>query len=85
MAPTILGIVNTAPDSFAGSPPDPLAAAHAMLQAGADALDIGGESTRPGARAVDPDEEQRRVLPLIRALAGPGATLSIDTRNAATA
>ncbi|MEJ0049575.1 MAG: dihydropteroate synthase [Rhodospirillales bacterium] len=47
-------------------------------------LDIGGESTRPGATPIPPDEEQSRVLPLIQALAGQGALISIDTRNAST-
>jgi dihydropteroate synthase len=56
-----------------------------MLDAGADLLDIGGESTRPGAAPATPEEEMRRVLPVVRALAATGATVSIDTRNAATA
>ena len=86
--PLVMGIVNTTPDSFSG---DGLAAAQAavergraMLLAGADLLDIGGESTRPGADPVSPDEEMRRVLPVVRALAADGAPVSIDSRNAAT-
>jgi dihydropteroate synthase len=54
-----------------------------MLEAGADILDVGGESTRPGAEPVTPEEEQRRILPVIRELA-KAATVSVDTRNAAT-
>jgi dihydropteroate synthase len=55
-----------------------------MLEAGADILDIGGESTRPGAEPVSPQEEQERVLPAIRALAAGGAVISVDTRHAST-
>jgi dihydropteroate synthase len=86
----VMGIVNVTPDSFSdgGRFADADAAvAHALrlLGDGADILDVGGESTRPGADRVDPAEEQDRVLPVIRALAGAGATVSIDTMNAATA
>jgi dihydropteroate synthase len=84
MGPRIMGIVNVTPDSFSGTPPDPVATGLAMIAAGADIIDIGGESTRPGAAPVTPEEEQRRVLPVIRALALGGVPLSIDTRNAAT-
>lgn len=85
--PHIMGIVNVTPDSFSdgGDFLDPGAAiAHgeAMLAAGADILDIGGESTRPGAVPVPPEEEERRVLPVIRHFAGKGATVSVDTRHA---
>lgn len=88
-APLVMGIVNATPDSFSdgGDFFDTDAAiAHGLaLQAeGADILDIGGESTRPGAAMVPPDEEQRRVVPVIAALAKAGAVVSIDTRNAAT-
>ena len=55
-----------------------------MIAEGAGILDIGGESTRPGAVSVPPGEEQRRVLPVIAALAGRGVPLSVDTRNAST-
>jgi dihydropteroate synthase len=87
--PLVMGIVNATPDSFSdgGDFFDTDAAiAHGLaLQAeGADILDIGGESTRPGAAMVPPDEEQRRVVPVIAALAKAGAVVSIDTRNAAT-
>jgi dihydropteroate synthase len=86
--PLVMGIINVTPDSFSG---DGLAAdqdhaialGRAMLEAGADLLDVGGESTRPGAMPVPPEEEIRRVVPVVRALADV-ATVSIDTRNAAT-
>jgi dihydropteroate synthase len=84
-----MGIVNVTPDSFSdgGDHADTAAAlAHgqALLAAGADILDVGGESTRPGAVPVDPADEIRRIEPVVRGLAGAGAVVSIDTRNAAT-
>ena len=84
-----MGIINATPDSFSGdgladSAEAAVARGRAMLEAGADLLDIGGESTRPGAEPVPPEEEMRRVLPVVRALAAAGAPVSIDTRNAAT-
>ncbi len=85
--PLIMGIVNVTPDSFSDGSLylDPNAAvAHALrLDAeGADILDIGGESTRPGAAPVDVDEECRRVVPVIEELAKRSlACISIDTRN----
>jgi dihydropteroate synthase len=87
--PLIMGILNLTPDSFSdgGSLPGLAAildAGRAMMAAGADILDIGGESTRPGAALVSPEEEQARILPAIRALAEAGAVISVDTRNAAT-
>jgi dihydropteroate synthase len=86
--PLVMGIVNVTPDSFSdgGRHFDPraaIAAGHAMLEAGADILDIGGESTRPGAEPVTPEEELGRILPVVRELA-KAATVSVDTRNAAT-
>lgn len=86
----IMGIVNVTPDSFSdgGRYLDADAAvAHgfALRAAGADLLDVGGESTRPGSQRVDPAEEQRRVLPVVAALAGAGLAVSVDTMNAATA
>lgn len=86
----VMGIVNVTPDSFSdgGRFLDPEAAiAHGLrLRAdGADLLDVGGESTRPGAERVEPRVEQQRVLPVVAALAEAGATVSIDTLNAETA
>ena len=84
--PRIMGVLNVTPDSFSdgGEHLDTDAAiAHgiAMLDAGADIIDVGGESTRPGFTPVAPDEEARRVLPVIRALAQRGAIVSVDTRH----
>jgi dihydropteroate synthase len=89
-AATIMGVVNVTPDSFSdgGRYLDAEAAiahGHALLDEGADLLDIGGESTRPGAAAVDAEEERSRVVPVIEALAGAGATVSVDTSKAAVA
>jgi dihydropteroate synthase len=80
----VMGVVNVTPDSFSdgGRFFDPAAAcAHArqMIDAGAAIIDIGGESTRPGAADVPVEEELRRVLPVIEALRGAGAILSVDT------
>lgn len=87
--PSIMGILNLTPDSFSdggahrGSEVD---AALAMLANGADIVDIGGESTRPGASFVTANEEMQRVLPTIRALAAKGVnTVSVDTRKAEVA
>jgi dihydropteroate synthase len=87
--PRIMGILNVTPDSFSdgGDHLDAAAAGaagKAMLEAGADILDVGGESTRPGAEPLDPAEEIRRIEPVVRALANAGARVSIDTRHAAT-
>ncbi len=86
----VMGVINVTPDSFSdgGSFPDGDSAVKhglAMLSAGADLIDVGGESTRPGARRVSPDEERRRVEPVVRALASAGAVVSIDTMRAGTA
>ena len=86
--PRIMGIVNVTPDSFSdgGDRHDPqaaIAAGREMLAAGADILDIGGESTRPGAAPVGIEEECARVLPVIEALSAEGALISIDSRHAA--
>ncbi len=85
-----MGIVNVTPDSFSdgGRYLDPEAAiAHGLelAAAGADVLDVGGESTRPGAAAVGVEEELARVLPVVSALAGAGHRVSIDTSKAAVA
>ena len=87
--PAIMGILNATPDSFSdgGERLGPGAAIETglgMMADGADILDIGGESTRPGATAVQPEEEQARVLPVVAALARAGAVVSIDSRNAST-
>ncbi|MBN9511126.1 MAG: dihydropteroate synthase [Alphaproteobacteria bacterium] len=87
--PLVMGILNATPDSFSdgGRHPDParaIAHGRAMLAEGADVIDVGGESTRPGAAPVPAEAEQARVLPVVRALAAEGAVISIDTRNAAT-
>ncbi|QNO37642.1 dihydropteroate synthase [Protaetiibacter sp. SSC-01] len=86
----ILGVLNVTPDSFSDGGrwerlDDAVAHAQRMRDAGADWIDVGGESTRPGSVAVDPREEQDRVLPVVRALADADIPVSIDTRNAATA
>ena len=85
--PRVMGIVNVTPDSFSdgGDFADADAAiAHgrALRDAGADIVDIGGESTRPGADPVPVDQELARVMPVVEALAGDGIPLSIDTRRA---
>jgi dihydropteroate synthase len=90
MTTLIMGIVNVTPDSFSdgGRYVDPdTAIAHGLwLRAeGANVLDVGGESTRPGAERVAPRVEQERVLPVVRALVDAGAAVSIDTMNASTA
>ena len=84
-----MGVLNVTPDSFSdgGAHLDPAAAIRAglaMAAAGADIIDVGGESTRPGARLTPASEEQARVLPVIRGLAVAGLLVSIDTRHAAT-
>jgi len=88
----LMGILNTTPDSFSdgGRFLDPNAAlTHAlqMLDDGADLLDLGGESTRPNSTPITPQEEQDRVLPILRAILAerPDAVLSIDTYHAETA
>ncbi|MDP8931562.1 MAG: dihydropteroate synthase [Actinomycetota bacterium] len=92
--PTVMGILNVTPDSFSdgGHHYDPdrhphLAIGHgkALAAAGADVVDVGGESTRPGAEAVPEDEELRRVLPVVEALAADGLIVSIDTSKASVA
>ncbi|HUB97128.1 MAG TPA: dihydropteroate synthase [Stellaceae bacterium] len=85
--PLVMGILNVTPDSFSDGgafldPADAVAHGRAMLAAGADIIDIGGESTRPHAAPIGPEEEIARVEPVLRALAALGATLSIDTRHA---
>lgn len=89
-APLILGVLNTTPDSFSdgGAYLDPeraVARARELIAEGADVIDIGGESTRPGATPVPRDEELGRVIPVIRELSAAGIAVSIDTIHAETA
>ena len=86
--PLVMGIINVTPDSFSDGGqhirlPAALNHAERLLAEGADILDIGGESTRPGAPPVPLDEERRRVLPVLEALAARGACVSVDTRHPA--
>jgi len=86
----IMGILNVTPDSFSDGGrfeeiEAALSHASALLRHGADMIDVGGESTRPGAARVPVAEELRRVLPIIRELAQAGIAVSVDTMNAATA
>jgi len=87
--PRIMAIVNVTPDSFSDGgafldPASAIAQGRAVAAAGADIVDIGGESTRPGAEPVSEDEERARIGPVISALAG-GPPISVDTRNAGVA
>ena len=84
--PLIMGVVNVTPDSFSDggrydSTESAIAHARALLSEGADILDIGGESTRPGSIPVGLEEERRRVLPVLEALAECGVPISVDTRK----
>jgi dihydropteroate synthase len=86
----IMGIVNVTPDSFSDggeflAPERAIAHGRELAEEGADILDVGGESTRPGARAVDAGEELLRVQPVIEALASGDTPISIDTSKAAVA
>jgi dihydropteroate synthase len=87
--PRVMGILNVTPDSFSDggrrmNRQAAIDAGLAMAEDGADIVDVGGESTRPGAEPVPPDLEQERVVPVIRALAAKGLGVSVDTRNAST-
>jgi dihydropteroate synthase len=86
----VMGVVNVTPDSFSdgGAFADTASAIEhglALAAAGADIIDVGGESTRPGAARVSAEEERRRVEPVVAALAQSGAVVSIDTMRASTA
>lgn len=92
--PVVMGIVNVTPDSFsdggvawsaADHPKPAIEHARGLVAAGADLVDIGGESTRPGAAPVDTDEELRRVIPVIEGCADLGCPISVDTSKAAVA
>ncbi len=88
--PLIMGIVNVTPDSFSdggrwAEPDAALEHARQLVASGAHIIDVGGESTRPGAGRVDPETERIRVIPVVATLASAGITVSIDTMNASTA
>jgi dihydropteroate synthase len=90
--PFLIGVLNITPDSFSDggvhdTPTRALEHARVMVDEGADALDIGGESTRPGAQRIDSDEQIRRVIPVIEAIRAAGIDLpiSIDTTRATVA
>jgi dihydropteroate synthase len=88
--PLVMGIVNVTPDSFSDggkfvSADAAIAQASALVGAGADLLDIGGESTRPYSQAVDEEEELRRVMPVVSAAQSLGVPISIDTSKPAVA
>ncbi|MFZ4061847.1 MAG: dihydropteroate synthase [Polynucleobacter sp.] len=87
--PLVMGILNATPDSFSDggkfrTASDAIAQAKRMIESGVDIIDIGGESTRPGAQPVSLQEELDRVLPVIEALKDGGVALSIDTYKAET-
>lgn len=88
--PLVMGILNVTPDSFSDtmergdSPAGCITAGLALAADGAAVVDVGGESTRPGAAPVPPNIEQDRVLPVIRGLTAAGVCVSVDTRNAST-
>jgi dihydropteroate synthase len=87
---SIVGVLNVTPDSFSdggrySSVDDAVAHGLAMRDEGADLIDIGGESTRPGAQRVDAEKELRRVLPVVTELAAAGVAMSIDTYRASVA
>lgn len=86
----IMGVLNVTPDSFSDGglhfeEGDAMAAAHTMVAQGADLIDVGGESTRPGAQPVDAAEEIRRVVPVIARLADEGVVVSVDTSKTSVA
>lgn len=86
----LMAILNVTPDSFSdggrfASVDDAVAAGVALRDAGADLVDVGGESTRPGAERVPPEVEQERVLPVVQGLVDAGVEVSVDTMNASTA
>ncbi|MFZ4843878.1 dihydropteroate synthase [Mycetocola saprophilus] len=88
--PLIMGVLNVTPDSFSDgghylAPEDAIARGRALVEAGADIVDVGGESTRPGAEIVGVTEEIARVRPALEALNAAGIATSIDTMNAETA
>ena len=86
----IMGVVNVTPDSFSdggdfADATEAIAHGRRLVSQGADVVDIGGESTRPGSEAVSADDELARVLPVVKALADDGVVVSVDTSKAAVA
>jgi dihydropteroate synthase len=86
----VMGVVNVTPDSFSDGgrwfePDEAIAHGLRLVTEGADLLDVGGESTRPGAARIPVEEERRRVLPVVAALAAAGAVVSVDTMRAEVA
>jgi len=87
--PRVMGVLNVTPDSFSDGgdfldTDAAIAAGLAMVAAGADIVDVGGESTRPSSRHTSPEVEQARIVPVIRVLTAAGVHVSVDTRHAAT-
>src|SRR6185436_15980432 len=90
MTTLIMGVVNVTPDSFSDggmwfAPGAAVAHGMELLEQGADILDVGGESTRPGAQRPSQEEELRRIIPVIRELSRRGARVSVDTMRGAVA
>src|SRR5687767_4595178 len=88
--PALMGILNVTPDSFSDGGihfdfTSAIAAAQRMVEEGADLIDVGGESTRPGAAPVAVDEELGRTIPVVRELADQGFAVSIDTHKSEVA
>jgi dihydropteroate synthase len=88
--PLVMGVLNVTPDSFSdggrwAEPAGAVSRALVLVAAGADIVDVGGESTRPGAQRVDADEELGRVIPVVTALAAAGLCVSVDTMRAEVA
>jgi len=88
--PRVFGILNVTPDSFSDGGrwndlDDAIEHGLELHESGADIVDVGGESTRPGAERVPEDEEHERVLPIVRALVERGVSVSVDTMRASTA
>jgi dihydropteroate synthase len=85
-----MGVINVTPDSFSDGgrwldPDTAIRHGHGLVRDGADLVDVGGESTRPGAIRIDADEELRRVIPVVRGLAADGIVVSVDTMRAEVA
>ena len=87
MTPAIWGILNVTPDSFSDGglylePEDAIARARQLVDGGASVIDVGAESSRPGAERVSAEEEKRRLQPVVEALVSDGMTVSVDTMRA---